>query len=99
MRGKRQISTGGGFDPRWRRDGNEIFFQDLSRRVAAVEIRAKGDTLEIGAVRPLFPATAGGLYRYDTSSDGKRFLLFLAPEENAAVPLTLLQNWTAPLRK
>ena len=38
--GKRQISTAGGLHPRWRDDGNELFYAGLSGTLMAAEIAA-----------------------------------------------------------
>ena len=65
----------------------------------SVEIREKGEGLEIGHPVRLFTfRPSPGVYRlglinYDVSPDGKRFLLVVAADENNR-PLTLLQNWT-----
>ncbi len=101
--GKRQISTAGGFLPRWRQDGKEIFYRGLDRRLMAAEVNSGGGTLEIGQVRPLFGATPNTSETinplYDVSADGQHFLLRILPEQKAGEPLTLVQNWTAGLKK
>jgi Tol biopolymer transport system component len=50
--GKRQISTGGGRLPKWRR--NEIFYLSLDNRLMDSEVNVKEETFEVGATRPLF---------------------------------------------
>src|SRR4029434_1855073 len=40
-----QISTAGGTDPHWRRDGKELFYRGLDQKLMAVEIRGS-ETLE-----------------------------------------------------
>jgi hypothetical protein len=99
--GKRQVSTAGGFLPRWRQDGKEIFYMGPDRRLMAAEIEAKGGTLEVGQVRLLFSAigTTQGNPLYDASMDGQHFLLRTFPEQKTGDPLTLVQNWTAGLKK
>ena len=97
--GKRQISSGGGIKPRWRRDGKEIFYLTDEGQLMAAEVLARNGTLEVGKLQKLFDGivTARG-YLYDVSADGQKFLV--ADEGGAASrPLTLLQNWTALLRK
>ncbi len=97
--GKRQISSGGGTKPRWRRDGKEIFYLTDEGQLMAAEVVARNGTLEVGKVQKLFDGvpTARG-YLYDASADGQKFLV--ADEGvGASRPLTLLQNWTAMLRK
>src|SRR5579863_2359525 len=100
--GKRQISTSGGNFPRWRQDGKEIFYMGLDRRLMAAEVTARGGALEVGQVRPLFSPTGitqGSNPFYDVSADAQRFLLRMFPEQKAGEPLTLVQNWTAGLKK
>jgi eukaryotic-like serine/threonine-protein kinase len=100
--GKRQVSTAGGFLPRWRQDGKEIFYRGLDRRLMAAEVASGGGTLEVGQVRSLFgamPNMTEGNPLYDVSADGQNFLLRIYPEQKAGEPLTLVQNWTAGLKK
>ena len=68
------ISTGGGFLPRWSRDGRELFYI-TGDAVAAVVIRPDGS---FGPPRRLFDKTnflTSRFRSYDTSPDGKRFLM------------------------
>ena len=99
--GKQRVSKAGGWDPRWRHDGKEIFY--IARpggQLISVEVNRRGTGFELGAARPLFgsiPLAPG--YSYDVSADGQRFLVISAPEQNASEPLTLVQNWAAGLKK
>ena len=94
--GKRQVSLAGGTEPRWRADGRELFYIGPAGMLMAAEISLKGDSEEVGAVRPLF----GGLtVQYDVSADGQRFLAVVPDELATPEPLTLVQNWTAGLKK
>jgi len=99
-----QVSVDGGRWPRWRRDGKELYFVSSRNVLTAVDIREKGDSLEVGHPVSLFPFHPSlrtyrqGMIDYDTRSDGKRFLLNAVADENTR-PLTLLVNWTAELRK
>lgn len=98
--GKRQVSVAGGILARWRADGKELFYIGANSRLMAVEVDLKGAEVEIGAVRPLFgPLLTGHGYQYDVSPDGQRFLAIVYDEQSAPEPLTLVQNWTAGLRK
>ena len=76
----------------------------------AVEIRA-GETFEMGTESALFQAplrslgVTTGVFRYDVSRDGKRFLI-ISPIDGASpssdtdsTPITAIVNWTAALRK
>src|SRR5438132_871850 len=93
-----QVSVDGGHWPRWRRDGKELYFVSPRNVLTAVDIREKGDSLEVGHPVPLFPLHLSvrtyrqGMIDYDTSLDGKRFLLNAVADENTR-PLTLVVNW------
>jgi hypothetical protein len=66
----------------------------------AAEISIKGTEMEIGASRSLFgPLRTGTGYPYDVSADGQRILAVMPNEQAAPEPLTLVQNWTAALKK
>jgi dipeptidyl aminopeptidase/acylaminoacyl peptidase len=94
--GKVAISTAGGTQPRWRRDGKELFYLAPDRKLMAVAIGV-GTPLTAGTPQPLFQTTLDpGAFRqmYETSADDNRFLLnqFI---ESAAQPLTVVLNWPA----
>jgi hypothetical protein len=99
--GKWQASTGGGWLPRWRRDGRELYYLSEDDKMMAVEIRESGSSLEVGVAKPLFQArTLGGPgRRYDVSPDGQRFLINTVEGEEELSPLTPVVNWTSELRK
>jgi Tol biopolymer transport system component len=91
--GKRQISTNGGIKPRWRRDGKEIFYLSLEGQLMATEVRMSGETVEVGATRPLFGGiTIANGYGYDISTDGQRILATVARDQKSNEPITLVQN-------
>jgi Tol biopolymer transport system component len=109
--GKWQVSAAGGVQPRWRRDGQELFYVAPDTRLMAVPIRGKPDThtLEAGAPVALFPsrlATGGNIptagfqarAQYAVAADG-RFLMNVAADDAVASPITIVQNWDAPLKK
>ena len=99
--GKRQVSLAGGTLARWRRDGKEIFFIAPDRKLMAAEVNMQGAALEMGAVHPLFGLVTSFLgYNYDVSLDGQKFLAVVAPEQQGPEALlTVVQNWTAGLKK
>ncbi len=96
---KRQVSVSGGRDPRWRRDGKEIFYVGGGHLMAA-EVHAKGASIEVGTVQQLIGRIRTGRgYQYDVSADGQRFLVVSAPDQTANDPLTIVENWTAAFKK
>jgi Tol biopolymer transport system component len=96
---RKRISTDGGVQPFWARDGSELFYLALDGRLMAVPVRATataGD-LETSAVRPLFAARVGGLQdislrHYHVSPDSQRFLVDTVVEETAS-PIVIVLNW------
>jgi Tol biopolymer transport system component len=97
--GKREISTSGGSQPRWRADGKEIFYVAPDQILMAAEVMIKGGEIQTGEVRPLFgPLLTGNGYQYDVSADGQR-ILAVTPRSNGSAPLTIVQNWPAGLKK
>jgi dipeptidyl aminopeptidase/acylaminoacyl peptidase len=103
--GKWQISVGGGNEPRWRRDGKELFYLGPDNRLMAAAVNGEGSAFEVGAVRSLFdtrpgsPAGGPSWYSYDVSPDGQRFLVNVPAESTPAAPITLVVNWPAALKK
>jgi Tol biopolymer transport system component len=96
--GKRLISSNGGDQPAWRRDGKELFYLSLDRKLMAVEVQT-GATFEAAAPQPLFhvrvPVINITLFRnhYTVSPDGQKFLVVTIPEMSAAAPLVVELNW------
>jgi Tol biopolymer transport system component len=92
--GKRQISNNGGTQPRWRRDGKELFYLAGGNMMAA-SIRMHAGTIESDPPHVLFPiSTIGGtFYSYDVSADGNRFLVLQPVGGSGAGALTILSGW------
>jgi Tol biopolymer transport system component len=97
--GKRkiQISNAGGGGARWRADGRELFYRGPVRKLMVVDV-GPGADLKVGTPRPLFDLPAGTA-GWDVTPDGQRFLVNVPVVESNAVPLSLVLNWTAGLRK
>ena len=97
--GKKQVSTNGGVDPVWRRDGKELFFL-FEGKLMAAEVKSNGSSMDIGNAQLLFDAHSGyGTFaHYDVSPDGKRFIVATLGEGGSA-PMNLVINWTADLNK
>jgi eukaryotic-like serine/threonine-protein kinase len=99
--GKWQISTGGGFYPRWRRDGKELYYIAPDGELLAVEV-ATGSGFAAGKPKPLFRTRIKVFdigFQYDVSADGNRFLINTLDENAATSSITVMQNWTAELRR
>lgn len=97
---KWQVSTSGGNSALWRADGKELFYLHKDS-IISVAVRL-GLAPHFGPPRRLFSAPINWAppgYNYDVSADGKRFLVMTKSENHSDVPLTLVQNWTALLKK
>jgi eukaryotic-like serine/threonine-protein kinase len=98
-KGKWRVSSNSGAYPAWSGNGRELFFKDLSDNVLVCTVTPKGSEVEVGAPQRLFHAASPGIgVAFDVSSDGKR-LLVNHSEEEAQVPLQLITNWPAELKK
>jgi eukaryotic-like serine/threonine-protein kinase len=98
--GKYQVSTGGGGDPQWRGDSRELFFLGSTDTLMAVDVRQKGDALELGTPREILKTSmvSGPTGPFVPTVDGKKFLVNEIGEQKGVVPVTLVTNWTADLR-
>ena len=99
--GQWQVSTDGGIQPRWRRDGRELYYINPEGQMMAVETRTAGSAFELGAPVKLFDTHiyGGGAdvaqgSEYDLAKDG-RFLVDTIIDE-ATAPITIVQNWKPP---
>jgi serine/threonine protein kinase/Tol biopolymer transport system component len=98
--GKRRISTNGGQQVRWRRDGKELFYVAPDNKLMAVPIQfSPGETsVEAGNPSVLFPVRLTGRtqtsfgYQYVASADGQRFLMYV-PSEEPDPPINVIMNW------
>jgi serine/threonine protein kinase len=103
--GQRTVSQGGGSQPRWRRDGKELFYLAADDRLMAVPIRVPSDTqpLGIGTPAALFsPGLApsnNAQQQYTVTPDGQRFLMNVSSAESSAPPITIVQNWPATMKR
>ena len=96
-----QVSTDGGFEPKWRGDGREIFYIASDQQMMSVSVTARSQLFEAGRPTPLFRATVlgapfqNGLVRneYAVTRDGQRFLINQPIEGPAAYAMRVLVNW------
>lgn len=98
----RQVSAAGGSEPRWRRDGNELFYLANGRTLMSVAVPG-GNAGEAAAPQALFdvrvPLT-GNPFRsnYTVTRDGQRFLVNTWVDTTPS-PIDVVLNWPALLRK
>ena len=104
-KGKWQISTNGGNNPLWSRDGRELYYRDGSN-VMAVAIET---TPRFRAEKPriLFPdsyvssdVTSAG---WDIHPNGKKFLMMkevaIESQESSRPKIYIVQNWFEELKE
>lgn len=102
--GNWRVSTAGGSEPRWRRDGKELFYIDPDGKLMAVEVK-DGPTFDADVARPLFQTrrrvhiSSADLFSYDVSDDGQRFLVNTDVGDVTSSSLTVVLNWSAKLRQ
>jgi DNA-binding winged helix-turn-helix (wHTH) protein/Tol biopolymer transport system component len=98
---KRQVSTRGGGEPVWRRDGKELFYLSPEGKLMSVEIRA-ATSLEIGEPKVLFQSPIKPSYSLNTwlaTHNGQKFL-FQEPHKGSpgrVEQINVVVNWDANL--
>jgi serine/threonine-protein kinase len=103
-----QVSTGGGVQPLWSRNGQELFYIAPNGALMSVPV-GRGNTWTSGAPAkviegPYFVETStGGVRSYDASADGKRFLTVkqssAAGQTGSQAKLIVVQNWLEELKR
>ena len=100
--GRSQISRTGGGQPRWRRDGKELYFVAADARLMAVPV-TPGPALAAGEPIDLHinaqPDDTNWRYTYDVVDLGQRFLVSRRAAADPTPPISVVVNWTAALRK
>ncbi len=100
---RKRISSRGGYQPIWRRDGSELFYLSPADEMMSVAVKRSPAGLEFGLPKVLFQTRtlAGGhtLGTYDVAPDGTRFLLGELTGEATNSNPTVILNWTATLQK
>jgi eukaryotic-like serine/threonine-protein kinase len=103
--GKWQVSRGGGEEPRWRRDGKEMFFLSADSKIMAVPVKMMDNNFESGAPVALFqahlrqPISAMDVVSYDVSADGQKFLVNTKMVDPNPAPMSIILNWRAQMEK
>jgi Tol biopolymer transport system component len=96
-----QVSAGGGSQPRFTRDGKELFYMSADRKVMAVQVKTDGTSFESDAPRALFETRVlmkdGN--QYAVTSDGQRFLINSTMTATGSNPINIVVNWTAGAKK
>jgi Tol biopolymer transport system component len=104
--GVMRISTEGGYEPLWSRDGKELFYRGGDKMmVVTIDVitTETGSELKAGTPRELFKgqffgdAASAGL-KYDLDSDG-RFIMIQEDEESPKAEIYVVLNWFEELKR
>jgi Tol biopolymer transport system component len=93
------VSRGGGVQPRWRRDGKELFYISADSKMMSVEVATR-PTFQSATPHPLFQSDIvdtgirTGPMSWDLAPDGHRFLI-ITPNASDSASLTMTLNWRA----
>ena len=89
------VSSSTGLDPRWRGDGQELYYVDHDQTLIAVQVHETASDFRVLSSHPLFhfPLAFNAGF-YDVTRDGKRFLVNVRTHREQAAPLTLVTNWS-----
>ena len=97
------ISRSGGWQPRWRRDGKELFFLAADSTLMAARVTSQSNRFAAGEPEPLpiklAPDVTGWRYGYDVVGLGQRFLVSNPAGTDLTPPLTAILNWPGLLRR
>jgi Tol biopolymer transport system component len=94
---KWRVSTEGGFGPRWRGDGKELFYLTQDWKVMSVQVKS-GEEFDVGPPAQIFRAdTLWG--DYDVSADGQRFIFVSSVPGTRYLPFAVVLNWNANLKR
>ena len=99
-RAKFVVSRGGGTEPRWSRNGRELFFES-GGQLKVVDVAA-GPAFTPGNPRTLFSLAgyrrARNRQQYDVSPDGTRFLMIRERGATTTPSVVYVENWLTELR-
>jgi Tol biopolymer transport system component len=94
---KVQVTTEGGSQPLWSRDGKELFYLAADNTLMAVPVRGER-AFGVGKAVRLFVTRAPNLLapfwtQYTVSPDGQRFLVNNVVPDAAPTTITIVLNW------
>ena len=98
---KWQVSVNGGGQPRWRRDGRELYFISSGGKLTSVGI-TPGSTFQHGSPQELFPCdctSADRNFSYQPAADGRFLALVQGSRSMDSGAIMVELNWEAKLKK
>lgn len=101
--GRWMVSRGGGVQPRWRRDGKELFYISPDWKMMAVDVSTRS-SFHSGTPHALFDTDMldtgirTGPMSWDISADGNRFLI-ISDNSQETPSMNLILNWRPDQQK
>ncbi len=96
------MSVGAGAEPRWSRDGRELFYRNGQGQFVSVPVRAQ-PVFAAGTPSVLFPDAdyprSSVRQQYDVAPDGERFLFIRRVRASEESRLILVQNFFEELER
>ena len=98
---KEQVSTEGGAEAVWSRDGQELFYRNGDKMMAvAIVLQPTFHALKPEFLFEKYHVPYAPLRNYDVSSDGRHFLMLKDNEQFAATThIDLVLNWHEELKR
>jgi Tol biopolymer transport system component len=101
---KWQVSHGGGEEPRWKREGKELFYLSPEGALMSAKVNL-GSSFEAMTPVALFQSrrrqkiSSQDVFTYAVRNDGNRFLFNTIVDRRQATPLWIMQNWSLQMEK
>jgi hypothetical protein len=103
------VSSGGGREPHWRKDGKEIVYRTADGTLIAVDVTTNIG-FQVGAPKRLLkspalsdrgqdPQVARLTVNWDMTPNADRFLVAFPLQQGAQTPFTAVLNWQALLQE
>jgi serine/threonine protein kinase/Tol biopolymer transport system component len=96
---RRQVSTSGGTSARWLGDRSILYVQPSDGKLFAVDFDENGDSLRMGAPRPVFGNKVPPRGPFGVTRDGKRLLFAVPIDDSSSARIRFVSDWRAELAK
>ena len=96
------VSTAGGVQPVWARNGKELFYWDETPALVAVSVDTRSSTFVWGPPLKLFDGTYASSVpdrNYDVSQDGRRFLMLKESANTRPADVVVVLDWLEELKR